>query len=600
MGVEDGIRSKFEHSELTRAVRGRLGRLESDTHYDVVIVGGGSAGCVLANRLSEDRATRVAVLEAGRPDYLSDVYIHMPAALSFPIGNRLYDWKYESEPEPHMHGRRIYHARGKVLGGSSSINGMIFQRGNPMDYERWGADPGMDRWDYAHCLPYFKKMETCLAGADEWRGGRGPLLLERGPADNPLCGAFFDAVQEAGYELTEDVNGYRQEGFAAFDRTIYRGRRLSAARAYLHPVMSRPNLDVRCNVFVNQVLFAGHRAVGVEVVEHGQTRIIHAGEVILCGGAINTPQLLQLSGVGRADELRPLGINIAHDLPAVGENMQDHLEVYVQYASKQPVSVAPAMKLKNRPRVGLEWLLFRRGPGATNHFESGGFVRSNDDVAYPNLMFHFLPIAIRYDGTAPQGHGYQVHVGPMYSDTRGSVKVVSADPHVHPALRFNYLSTEQDRREWVEAVRCARRILTQPAFEPFNDGELSPGAGVESDEQILDWVARDAETALHPSCTCRMGTGADSVLEPATLAVHGLEHLRVVDAAAMPYVTNGNIYAPVVMLAEKAADLIRGDTPLVPAEVPFYRHQAVVSDTNVKPQAPASKARRTPEAKSEK
>jgi choline dehydrogenase len=600
MGVEDGIRSKFEHSELTRAVRGRLGRLESDTHYDGVIVGGGSAGCVLANRRSEDRATRVAVLEAGRPDYLSDVYIHMPAALSFPIGNRLYDWKYESEPEPHMHGRRIYHARGKVLGGSSSINGMIFQRGNPMDYERWGADPGMDRWDYAHCLPYFKKMETCLAGADEWRGGRGPLLLERGPADNPLCGAFFDAVQEAGYELTEDVNGYRQEGFAAFDRTIYRGRRLSAARAYLHPVMSRPNLDVRCNVFVNQVLFAGHRAVGVEVVEHGQTRIIHAGEVILCGGAINTPQLLQLSGVGRADELRPLGINIAHDLPAVGENMQDHLEVYVQYASKQPVSVAPAMKMKNRPRVGLEWLLFRRGPGATNHFESGGFVRSNDDVAYPNLMFHFLPIAIRYDGTAPQGHGYQVHVGPMYSDTRGSVKVVSADPHVHPALRFNYLSTEQDRREWVEAVRCARRILTQPAFEPFNDGELSPGAGVESDEQILDWVARDAETALHPSCTCRMGTGSDSVLEPATLAVHGLEHLRVVDAAAMPYVTNGNIYAPVVMLAEKAADLIRGDTPLVPAEVPFYRHQGVVSDTNVKPQAPASKARRTPEAKSEK
>jgi len=582
MSVDEGKRNRLDEHEVTRAVRGRLGKLAPDAHYDVVIVGGGSAGCIVANRLSEDRGTRVAVLEAGRPDYPWDLYIHMPAALSFPIGNRLYDWKYESEPEPHMGGRRVYHARGKVLGGSSSINGMIFQRGNPLDYERWGADPGMDRWDYAHCLPYFKKMETCLAGADEWRGGRGPLLLERGPADNPLCGAFFDAVQQAGYELTEDVNGYRQEGFAAFDRTIYRGRRMSAARAYLHPVMSRPNLDVRCNAFVNRVLFAGKKAVGVEVVEHGQTRIIHAGEVILCGGAINSPQLLQLSGVGNAAELAPLGIDVVHDLPAVGENMQDHLEVYVQYASKQPVSVAPAMKMHNRPKVGLEWLLFRRGPGATNHFESGGFVCSNDEVAYPNLMFHFLPIAIRYDGTAPQGHGYQVHVGPMYSDSRGSVKVVSSDPHVHPALRFNYLSTEQDRREWLEAVRCARTILTQDAFEPFNDGEISPGGGVESDEEILDWVARDAETALHPSCTCKMGTGADSVLDPDTLVVHGVEQLRVVDAASMPYVTNGNIFAPVAMLAEKAADLIRGDTPLAPAtDVPFYRHEAVVSEQEV-------------------
>jgi choline dehydrogenase len=573
MSVDHGKHSRMSEFAAVRAVRGRLGQLEPDAQYDVVIVGGGSAGCVLANRLSEDRSTRVAVLEAGRPDYLWDVYIHMPAALSFPIGNRFYDWKYESEPEPQMHGRRIYHARGKVLGGSSSINGMIFQRGNPMDYERWGADPGMESWDYAHCLPYFKRMETCLAGADEWRGGRGPLLLERGPADNPLCGAFFEAVQQAGYALTKDVNGYRQEGFAAFDRTIYRGRRLSAARAYLHPVRSRPNLDVRCNVFVNQVRFAGERAVGVEVVEHGQTRIIHAGEVILCGGAINSPQLLQLSGVGNADELSPLGIDVVHDLPGVGESMQDHLEVYVQYASKQPVSVAPAMKWRNRPSVGLEWLLFRRGPGATNHFESGGFVRSNDDVAYPNLMFHFLPIAIRYDGSAPQGHGYQVHVGPMYSDSRGSVKVTSVDPHVHPALRFNYLSTEQDRREWIEAVRCARRILTQSAFDPFNDGELSPGDGVSSDEEILDWVARDAETALHPSCTCRMGVGSGSVVDPETLAVHGLEHLRIVDASVMPYVTNGNIYAPVVMVAEKAADLIRGDTPLTPADVSFYRHQ---------------------------
>ena len=546
--------------------------------YDIVIVGGGSAGCVLANRLSEDRAIRVLVLEAGRSDYPWDVYIHMPAALSFPIGNRFYDWKYESEPEARMHDRRIYHARGKVLGGSSSINGMIFQRGNPLDYERWGADPGMGSWDFAHCLPYFKRMETCLAGADEWRGSDGPLKLERGPATNPLCQAFFKAVQQAGYPLTDDVNGYRQEGFAAFDRTIFRGRRLSAARAYLHPVRARPNLEVRCRTFVKRVLFEGNRAVGVEVVEGRKTDSVRAGEVILCGGAINSPQLLQLSGVGNARELNALGVNVVHDLPGVGENLQDHLEVYVQYASKLPVSVAPALKWRNRPGVALQWLLFRSGPGATNHFESGGFIRSNDAVAYPNLMFHFLPIAIRYDGSAPQGHGYQVHVGPMYSDARGSVKVVSTDPRVHPALRFNYLSTDQDRREWVEAVRCARKILAQQAFDPYNDGEISPGSSVETDEEVLDWVARDGETALHPSCTCKMGTGPDAVVDPSSMSVHGLERLRVVDASVMPYVTNGNIYAPVVMLAEKAAELIRGSSPLAPSGAEFYRHQPAGGD----------------------
>jgi choline dehydrogenase len=545
-----------------------------DDRPDVVIVGGGSAGCVLANRLSEDGSTRVLVLEAGRPDYPWDLYIHMPAALSFPIGNRFYDWRYESEPEPHMHGRRVYHARGKVLGGSSSINGMIFQRGNALDYERWGADSGMREWDYAHCLPYFKRMETCLAGADEWRGGDGPLVLERGPAQSPLFGAFFEAVKQAGYELTDDVNGFRQEGFAAFDRTIHGGRRLSAARAYLHPVAGRPNLEVRCRTMVTRVVFDGRRAVGVEVLERGRSRRIDAGEVILCGGAINSPQLLELSGVGNAGELRALGIAVVHDLPAVGENLQDHLEVYVQYGCKLPVSVAPALKWRNRPAVGLRWLLFRTGPGATNHFEAGGFVRGNDEVAYPNLMFHFLPVAVRYDGSAPQGHGYQVHVGPMYSDARGSVKIVSDDPREHPALRFNYLSTSQDRREWVQAVRCARQILTQPAFDPFSAGELSPGPSVETDEQILDWVARDAETALHPSCSCRMGAGDGSVVDPASMKVHGLEGLRVVDASVMPYVTNGNIYAPVIMVAEKAADLIRGDTPLAPLETDFYRHDA--------------------------
>jgi len=537
--------------------------------YDFVIVGGGSAGCALASRLSADPSTRVLVLEAGRPDYPWDLYIHMPAALSFPIGNRFYDWKYESEPEPFMHGRRIYHARGKVLGGSSSINGMIFQRGNPLDYERWAADPGLEHWDYAHCLPYFKRMESCLPGADEWRGGEGPLVLERGPATSPLFRAFFEAVQQAGYELTDDVNGYRQEGFAAFDRNIHRGRRLSAARAYLRPVMKRPNLEVQCRRFVTQIVFEGTKAVGVEVADRGEIR---ANEVILCGGAINSPQLLQLSGVGNAEELGALGIGVVHDLPAVGENLQDHLEVYIQYASKLPVTVAPAYKRRNRPRVGLQWLVFRSGPGATNHFEAGGFVRSNEDVAYPNLMFHFLPIAVRYDGTAPRGHGYQVHVGPMYSDARGSVKIVSRDPRAHPALRFNYLSTDQDRREWVEAVRTARDILTQPAFDRYNAGELSPGPSVETDEEVLDWVARDAETALHPSCTCRMGKDEMSVVHPDTMRVHGLEGLHVVDASAMRYVTNGNIYAPVMMVAERAADLILGNTPLPPEETEFYRH----------------------------
>jgi choline dehydrogenase len=546
----------------------------AETGYDFIIVGGGSAGCALANRLSADPSARVLVLEAGRPDYAWDVFIHMPAALTFPIGSRFYDWKYESEPEPFMNGRRIYHARGKVLGGSSSINGMIFQRGNPLDYERWAADPGMASWDYAHCLPYFKRMESCLAAAadDPWRGHQGPLVLERGPATSPLFRAFFEAVQEAGYPLTGDVNGYRQEGFAAFDRNIHRGRRLSAARAYLHPVMNRPNLTVRTRTFVNRVVFEGRRAVGVELAG-GQ--LIRAGEVILSGGAINSPQLLQLSGVGNAAELAALGVEVVHDLPAVGEHLQDHLEVYIQHKSLQPVSMQPITQKWRRPWIGFNWLFLRRGPGATNHFEGGGFVRGNDEVRYPNLMFHFLPLAIRYDGSGPTGgHGYQVHIGPMYSDSRGSVKITSIDPTVHPALRFNYLSTSQDRREWVEAIRTARAILNQPAFGPYNGGETSPGATVETDEQILDWVARDAETALHPSCTNRMGTDDGSVLDPLSMRVHGLDGLRAVDASSMPYVTNGNIYAPVMMLAEKSADLILGNTPLPPEPIPFYRHEA--------------------------
>jgi choline dehydrogenase len=546
--------------------------------WDVVIVGGGSAGCVLANRLSADPNRRVLVLEAGRSDWRLDPFIHMPAALTFPIGSRFYDWKYESEPEPFMDGRRIYHARGKVLGGSSSINGMIFQRGNPLDFERWAADPGMETWSFAHCLPYFKRMEDCTAAApdDPWRGHGGPLTLERGPATTPLFRAWFAAAEQAGYPPTTDVNGYRQEGVAAFDRNIRHGRRWSASQAYLRPVRGRPNLTVRTRTFVNRVVVDGGRAVGVEVAKgRGGVERIEADEVILAGGAINSPQLLMLSGIGPADHLRELGIDVAADLPGVGANLQDHLEVYIQHASTQPVSMQPAATQKwRRPFIGAQWQLFRSGPGASNHFEGGGFVRSNDDVAYPNLMFHFLPIAIRYDGTAgAPDHGYQVHVGPMYSDARGTIRLKSADPRDHPQLRFNYLSTDQDHREWVEAIRVARHILGQDAFREYDGGETSPGPSVATDEEILAWVARDAETALHPSCTARMGTDPLAVLEPLTMRVHGVGGLRVVDASAMPYVTNGNIYAPVMMLAEKAADLILGVEPLPPQHTPFYRHE---------------------------
>jgi len=457
---------------------------------------------------------------------------------------------------------------------------MIFQRGNPMDYERWAGDKGVENWDFAHCLPYFKKMENSIDVSDTvFRGHSGPLELEKGPAKNPLFQSFFKASVEAGYQLTDDVNGYRQEGFGPFDRNVRRGRRLSSARAYLHPVKKRKNLTIKTRAMVEKVVFEGKTAVGVEVTFRTlfgkKKEFIRAKEIILCGGAINTPQILQLSGIGESKHLSSLGIPIVKDLPGVGANLQDHLEVYVQYSCKKPVSLQPNLQLWRRPFIGAAWLFFRKGPGASNHFEGGGFARSNNDVKYPNLMFHFLPISVRYDGTVTaKGHGYQIHIGPMYSDARGYIKIKDANPYTKPAILFNYLSTAQDKREWVEAIRVARNILTQKAMDEFNGGEISPGASVSSDEEILKWVAKDSETAYHPSCTAKMGTDEMSVVDPETMKVHGVEGLRVVDASVFPYVTNANIYAPVMMVAERAADLIQGKKPLDPIYVDWYKHKA--------------------------
>ncbi len=495
----------------------------------------------------------------------------MPAALSYPLISRDYNWWYESEPEPFMHGRRIYHPRGKVLGGSSSINGMIYIRGNAMDFEKWASFPGLESWSFAHCLPYFRRLEHCLKGGDEYRGADGPLYLTWPDCDNPLYDAFFRATEQAGYPLTDDVNGYRQEGFSRFEATTYRGRRWNAARAYLHPVRGRRNLSIRPKAQALRVLFAGERAVGVEYRHGGECHSAMAGEVILSGGAFNSPQLLQLSGIGDADQLRTLDIPPVCDLPGVGRNLQDHLEVYVQYACREPVSLFPALSPWRKPKIAFDWLVRRTGVGASNQFEAGGFIRSNDEVDYPNLQYHFLPVAIRYDGTAPHGgHGYQVHVGPMRSDARGSVAITSADPFVPPKLQFNYLSTAQDRKEWQEALRCTRRIMTQSAFDRYRGAEMAPGELVSSEADVLDFVARQGESAYHPCGTCRMGMDDDAVVD-AELRVRGVEGLRVVDASIMPTITNGNLNAPVLMIAEKAADLILGRNAAEPLRLEFYR-----------------------------
>ena len=540
--------------------------------FDYIIVGAGSAGAVLANRLSEEPDVSVLLLEAGPMDY--SLYIHMPAAFIEPLKGRMFNWAYRSEPEPHMDGRRMYQPRGKVLGGSSSINGMAYIRGHARDYDRWARTNGMESWDYARCLPYFRKAETHEEGADDYHGGEGPLHVTRGKGENPLFQAFIAAAQQAGYPYTEDMNGYRNEGFGPMDRTTRKGVRWSTANAYLRPAAKRPNLTIRTRTLTSRILFEGTQAVGVETARKrgAATTIRAAREVLLCGGVFNSPQLLQLSGIGPGDLLKHIGVPVVQDLPGVGENMQDHLEVYVQYACRKPVSLYSQTQPLNKILVGLEWLLWRTGAGASNHFEAGGFIRSETGVEHPNLQYHFLPVAANYDGSdAANFHGFQAHVGPMRPEARGTVKARSADPREAPEIRFNYNESERDRREFRDGVKLTREIMAQPAFDPLRDGEVMPGAGVQSDAEIDAFVRQFAESAYHPSCTCPMGYDEMAVVD-AEGRVHGVEGLRVVDASIMPSIVSGNLNAPTIMLAEKLADAIRGRDALPPENPPIWVH----------------------------
>ena len=541
----------------------------SDEVFDYVIVGAGSAGCVLADRLTEDRRSTAIVLEYGGSD--RSVFIQMPAALSIPMNMKTYNWGYVTEPEPYLAGRRIACPRGKVLGGSSSINGLVYVRGHALDFERW-EEEGAKGWGYKKVLPYFRRAESFRGGADAWRGDTGPLATAHGRKLNPLYAAFIEAGREAGYAVSPDLNGERQEGFGPLDMTVRDGVRASAANAYLRPAMRRPNLKVLTHALATRVAFDGRRAVGVHY--RGQGRELKAAarrEVILCGGPINSPQLLKLSGVGQAAELSAFGIDVVADRRGVGENLQDHLEFTFQVASRQPITLYGHTGLVRRALIGAEWLMRGRGLGASNHFEAGGFIRSRAGIRYPDIQYHFLPMAVAYDGsTLAREHGFQAHVGPMRSKSRGWVRLKSPDPAEPPLIQFNYMSHADDWIEMRACVRLTREIFAQPAFDPYRGREIQPGAECVSDEAIDTFVRERVESAYHPSCSCKMGSPADpsAVVDPETRVI-GVEALRVVNSSIMPSITNGNLNAPTIMLAEKAADLILGSDPLPASNAQF-------------------------------
>ena len=536
--------------------------------YDHIVIGAGSAGCVIASRLSEAASTSVLVLEAGgtkRP-FMSRI----PAALDYALHDDKYNWYYHTDPEPYMDGRRLYCPRGRALGGSSAINGMMFVRGHRLDFDGWAGNE-LPEWSYAHCLPYFKKYESYDRGADEYRGEGGPLHVTAAKLEQPLDRAFLEAAQQAGHPYSEDTNGYQQEGFGLCDRTIHNGERWSTASAYLRAAMQGDGLEVAANALTHRILFDGKRAVGVEYEQGGQVHQVFAErEIILCGGTINSPQLLLLSGVGDAEHLGEHDIPVVHHLPGVGQNLQDHLAFLVQVKCKQPVSLYPATKGLGRLAVGVRWLLTRGGVAASNLFEVCGYIRTNSQVSYPNLQMGFMAVAASYDGARSfDGHGYQAGFGLMRPTSRGRVRLNSADPRQAPSILFNYLQTESDRREVVDSVRLAREILAQQAFAPYDDGELNPGPDVRSADEVLAWARASGETEYHPTSTCTMGTGDDAVVD-GDLKVHGVEGLRVADASIMPKVVTANTNAATIMIGEKAADLIAGKPPLEPLYVPVF------------------------------
>jgi choline dehydrogenase len=538
--------------------------------FDFVIVGAGSAGCVLADRLTADGKSTVLLLEYGGSD--RSLFIQMPSALSIPMNMKKFNWGYHTQPEPHLQGRRMHTPRGKVLGGSSSINGLVYIRGNPQDYDSW-ENQGAAGWAYRDVLPYFRRAENREEGGDRYRGGCGPLRTRYGNLNNPLHAAWLAAAQEAGYPSSSDVNGAQQEGFGRMDMTVDRGRRASAANAYLRPAMRRSNLKVLTHALATRIEFAGRRAVAIEYRHGGAThRARFKAELILCGGPINSPQLLKISGIGSGAELAAHGIPSVHDLPGVGENLQDHLEFYFQVACTQPVSLYSSINLWNRALIGARWLLRKDGLGATNHFETCGFIRSRAGIPYPDIQYHFLPMAVAYDGSSlAQEHGFQAHVGPMRSKSRGWVRLASADPHEAPNISFNYMSHADDWAEMRACVRLTREIFAQPAFDRYRGRELQPGSAVQTDVEIDAFIRAKVESAYHPSCTCKMGSAQDPMAVVDSQArVHGLEALRVVDSSIMPSITTGNLNAPTIMLAEKAADHILGHGLLPPESAPIY------------------------------